>query len=100
MYAKKKQLPFPITVGNQVYREFTMSSLLKKALFGRAREKLMETELVSAPGSDPFVYHVASRARLQQIFQLRDSTGSLTYLTQLVHGSEGFVHNLCSMGIL
>ena len=100
MYAKKKQLPFPITVGNQVYREFTMSSLLKKALFGRSREKLMETELVSAPGSDPFIYHVASRARLQQIFQLRDSTGSPTHLTQLVHGSEGFVHNLCSMGTL
>ena len=100
MYSKKKRLPFPITVGNQVYREFTMSSLLKKALFGRTREKLMETEMVSAPGSDPFVYHIASSARLQQVFHLHDSTGSPTYLTQLVHGSEGFLHKLCSMGTL
>ena len=71
-----------------------MSSLLKKGLFGRARERLYEDEIVNS-GKDPYIYHLSSQQQVLNI-SIKDSTGEPAYLSQLSNDETGFSHYMCS----
>ena len=72
-----------------------MSSLLKKGLFGRARERLYEDKIVNS-GKDPYIYHLSSQQQVLDLFSIKDSTGEPAYLSKLSNNETGFSHYMCS----
>ena len=96
-YFKKIYMPHEIIMKTQIFRQFTVSTLVLDLLFGRNLEKFRENESVTLTRNRQAfkTFHLMSRDRLIDVFSVTDVNLSYTYYPE-----DGHKLYLCPSGTL
>ena len=95
LYRKTVKIPYGLQVEQQVWHTGNISSLLSHTLFGGDNFSTFTFNELISTNCDPFIFHVASRSRMVEIFSIDDCC--LSTLTDHQFKEEYY---LTSFGIL